>query len=108
MLREVFIDDMGNAWTDQTVPKTDMGTYFLIAGERRVGTPLAEILRWLQHFHDVYSTVTELVEFEKRCQANLALDADGHLTYLAANEWRLGFVMEEWPEIAFHKTREHN
>jgi hypothetical protein len=26
---------------------------------------------------------------------NFALDADGHLTYLATSEWRLGFVMEE-------------
>ena len=49
-----------------------------------------------------------LAEFEKKCQANLALDADGHLTYLAASEWRLGFIMEEWPDIAFRKTREHN
>ncbi|MHB8909926.1 MAG: peptide chain release factor 3 [Syntrophales bacterium] len=49
-----------------------------------------------------------LAEFEKKCQANLARDADGHLTYLAATEWRLGFIMEEWPDIAFHKTREHS
>ena len=49
-----------------------------------------------------------LAEFEKKCQANLALDADGHLAYLAASEWRLGFIMEEWPDIAFRKTREHN
>jgi peptide chain release factor 3 len=48
-----------------------------------------------------------LAEFEKKCQANLALDADGHLTYLAANEWRLGFIMEDWPDIEFRKTREH-
>jgi peptide subunit release factor RF-3 len=27
--------------------------------------------------------------------------------YLAASEWRLGFIMEEWPDIAFRKTREH-
>jgi len=33
---------------------------------------------------------------------------DGHLTYLATSEWRLGFIMEEWPDIAFRKTREHN
>jgi peptide chain release factor 3 len=49
-----------------------------------------------------------LSEFEKRCQGNLAYDADGHLTYLAANEWRLGFVQEEWPDIQFRKTREHH
>ena len=48
-----------------------------------------------------------LSEFEKKCQANLARDADGHLTYLATSEWRLGFIMEEWPDIAFRKTREH-
>ncbi|MBU4583430.1 MAG: hypothetical protein KKH02_13640 [Proteobacteria bacterium] len=48
-----------------------------------------------------------LAEFEKKCQANLARDADGHLTYLATSEWRLGFIMEEWPDIAFRKTREH-
>jgi len=49
-----------------------------------------------------------LSEFEKKCQMNLAMDADGHLTYLATNEWRLGFVMEEWPDIEFRKTREHH
>ena len=49
-----------------------------------------------------------LAEFEKKCQANLARDAGGHLTYLAASEWRLGFIMEEWPDITFHKTREHH
>ena len=48
-----------------------------------------------------------LREFEKANQANLALDAEGNLSYLAVNEWRLGFVMEEWPEISFLKTREH-
>jgi len=49
-----------------------------------------------------------LAEFEKKCRANLALDADGRLAYLAASEWRLGFVMEDWPDIAFRKTREHH
>lgn len=48
-----------------------------------------------------------LAEFEKQCQANLALDADGYLAYMAASEWRLGFVMEAWPDIVFRKTREH-
>jgi peptide chain release factor 3 len=49
-----------------------------------------------------------LAEFKDKCQANLALDADGHLTYLAASEWRLGFTMEDWPDIEFRKTREHH
>jgi len=48
-----------------------------------------------------------LAEFEKKCPANLAWDADGHLTCLATSEWRLGFIMEEWPDVEFSKTREH-
>ena len=39
---------------------------------------------------------------------NLALDADGHLTYLAASQRRLGFIMEKWSDVAFRKTRVHN
>lgn len=50
----------------------------------------------------------KLAEFEKTKQANLARDSEGHLAYLAASEWRLGYTMEEWPDIAFHKTREHS
>jgi len=49
-----------------------------------------------------------LEAFRKANQDNLALDAEGNLTYLAASEWRLQFAMEKWPEIAFLKTREHD
>jgi len=49
-----------------------------------------------------------LEAFRKANQENLALDAEGNLTYLAASEWRLQFVMEKWPEIVFLKTREHD
>lgn len=48
-----------------------------------------------------------LDQFEKANQANLALDADGNLTYLAASEWRLGNVAEQWPGISLLKTSEH-
>ena len=47
-----------------------------------------------------------LAEFKRANQRNLALDAEGNLTYLADGEWRLGFVLEKWPEIKFMKTRE--
>ncbi|MCK4507898.1 MAG: peptide chain release factor 3, partial [Desulfuromonadales bacterium] len=50
----------------------------------------------------------KLAEFEKKSQANLALDAEGNLSYLAPSEWRLGYVMEQWPDIEFAKTREHD
>jgi peptide chain release factor 3 len=49
-----------------------------------------------------------LADFEKKCQGNLAHDAEGNLTYLAPSEWRLGYVIEQWPGVNFLKTREHN
>ncbi len=45
-------------------------------------------------------------EFERKNQAHLAYDAEGNLSYLASSEWRLGYVMEQWPDIEFAKTRE--
>jgi peptide chain release factor 3 len=47
-----------------------------------------------------------LKDFEKANQANIALDAEGNLAYLAVSEWRLKLAMEDWPEVAFLKTRE--
>ncbi len=29
------------------------------------------------------------------------------LAFLAPSEWRLGYVVEQWPEVVFAKTREH-
>jgi peptide chain release factor 3 len=49
-----------------------------------------------------------LADFERRLQANLARDAGGCLTYLAPSLWRLNRSMEEWPDVVFLKTREHN
>ncbi|MCF8145513.1 MAG: peptide chain release factor 3 [Deltaproteobacteria bacterium] len=50
----------------------------------------------------------KLKEFANKHTGNVARDAQGRLTYLAPNAWRLGFVMEDWPHISFHKTREQN
>lgn len=49
-----------------------------------------------------------LEDFEGKNQNNLAHDAAGHLTYLAPNEWRLKFIMDDWPKMLFHKAREHH
>ncbi len=49
-----------------------------------------------------------LKEFKKRNESNLTLDAEGWLTFLTTSVYQLGFTMEEWPDIEFHKTREHN
>ena len=47
-------------------------------------------------------------DFIKRHQASLFIDAEGHLAYLAAGDWRLNRTMEQWPEISFFKTREYS
>jgi len=48
----------------------------------------------------------KLAAFEKGNIANLAKDAEGSLTYLTTSDWQLNYCMEQWPDIAFHKTRE--
>jgi peptide chain release factor 3 len=48
----------------------------------------------------------KLAEFEKKNLANIARDAEGCLSYLASSDWKLGFCMEQWPDIEFHKTRD--
>jgi len=50
----------------------------------------------------------KLEEFEKQNQGNLSHDAEGNLAFLAPSEWRLGYVIEQWPDVEFLKTREHN
>jgi peptide chain release factor 3 len=50
----------------------------------------------------------KLEEFKVKNKANLALDAEGHLSFLAASEWRLSHTMEMFPDIVFHKTREYS
>lgn len=49
-----------------------------------------------------------LRRFTQKNQTSLALDAEDCLTFMTTSEYQLGFVMEEWPDIQFHKTREHN
>jgi len=49
-----------------------------------------------------------LGEFEKAHRDNLALDAEGNLTYLLSSVWLLQRLSEQWPEVTFLKTREHD
>ncbi len=49
-----------------------------------------------------------LKAFKRKNESSLALDSEGWLTFLTTSEYQLGFMMEEWPKIQFHKTREHN
>ncbi|MBN1627478.1 MAG: peptide chain release factor 3 [Deltaproteobacteria bacterium] len=47
-------------------------------------------------------------EFVKNNSAYLANDADGNIAFLTSSYWRLENSMEEWPDIVFSKTCEHN
>ncbi|MFO7707481.1 MAG: peptide chain release factor 3 [Desulfobacterales bacterium] len=49
-----------------------------------------------------------LERFERMQRSDLAYDAEGYLTYLCVNEFRLGFAIKDWPEITFRKTREYS
>jgi len=49
-----------------------------------------------------------LKAFADKHAGNVAHDAQGRLTYLAPSSWELDFVMEGWPQISFHKTREQD
>ena len=48
----------------------------------------------------------QLTEFRNRNESNLALDASGHLTYLAPTRVNLTLAEERWPDIRFRATRE--
>jgi len=47
-----------------------------------------------------------MAEFEKKNSTNIARDSEGTLAFLTTSDWQLGFCMEKWPDISFHKTRE--
>jgi len=59
--------------------------------------------RWIY-----YNDRKKLEEFKTKNQANLAVDAEGHLTFLISDTWWLKQAMKNFPEITFQKTREYN
>jgi peptide chain release factor 3 len=58
--------------------------------------------RWL-----VFPDASTRRDFEKEQMSRLATDVDGNPVYLASNRYNLNVVMEKWPQVAFHATREH-
>ncbi len=49
----------------------------------------------------------KLEEFKKKAHDNLALDGGDSLSYVAPNMVNLQLAIEKYPDIEFHKTREH-
>ena len=58
--------------------------------------------RWLSFLDD-----NTRRNFEKEQYARIAQDVDGNPVYLATNRYNLNIVMEKWPKVTFHATREH-
>jgi len=50
----------------------------------------------------------KIEEFEKKNMMRLARDTEGNLTFLAPSEWQLNYTIEQWPDITFHRTKEHS
>ncbi len=53
------------------------------------------------------SNVKKLAEFRRKNELNLAMDGGDNLSYLAPTAVNLNLVQERFPEVVFHKTREH-
>ncbi len=49
-----------------------------------------------------------LNQFISKNASTIATDSEGWTTFLTTSEYQLGFAMEAWPKITFHKTREYN
>jgi peptide chain release factor 3 len=47
-----------------------------------------------------------LKRFRERQAASVAEDRDGAPVFLARDAWELNYTAKEWPDIAFHETRE--
>ncbi len=73
--------------------------YGVDATFERAGVNLA---RWV-----VCADPARLTEFTRANQARLARDVDGNLVFIADSKVILNLVMEKWPEVHFHNTREH-
>lgn len=61
-----------------------------------------QVARWVTSDNE-----KKLAEFTRLFDSALAEDADGFLAYLAPSAWKLSYTEEQWPDITFHKTREH-
>jgi len=49
----------------------------------------------------------KLKDFKKQNAHGMAVDSEGWLSFLTTSEYQLSFVMEDWPDIEFHKFREY-
>ncbi len=77
-----------------------LAEYRVDAGHEPVNFSVA---RWI-----TCSNRDKLKEFTQKNAHSIATDSEGWSTFLTTSEYQLGFAMEAWPDIQFHKTREYN
>ena len=66
-------------------------------------TPLSYVAaRWVE------GGASDLEAFMKRNRHRLARDVDGTLVFLAESAYWLERIVDEWPKLRFHETKEHN
>lgn len=105
---QVFRPQMGNAYIlgavgslqfDVTMARLK-AEYSVSAGYEPVDLSVA---RW------VTCRDNEILKrFIRENQSTIATDSEGWTTFLTTSEYQLGFAVEAWPDIEFHKTREYN
>ncbi|VFS56781.1 Peptide chain release factor 3 [Leminorella grimontii] len=49
----------------------------------------------------------KLEEFKRKNELNIALDGGDNLSYIAPTMVNLNLTQERYPDVEFHKTREH-
>ncbi len=57
--------------------------------------------RWIQ-----CDDAKKLSQFKEKAFDHLALDNGDYLTYLAPTRVNLNLMIERWPDVEFHETRE--
>ena len=57
--------------------------------------------RWVQS-----DDRTLMDKFQKDHLSSLAYDSEENLAILVDSTWRLEYIMEQWPDLTFHTTRE--
>jgi peptide chain release factor 3 len=66
-------------------------------------TPLSYVAaRWVE------GSASDLEAFLKRNRHRLARDVDSTLVFLAESPYWLERIVDEWPRLRFHETKEHN
>lgn len=94
---DVVLGAVGELQFDVTVERLD-SEYNVTARLTPINVQCA---RWVEGPAD------EVDRFTAKLETDLYHDAEGDLAFLARNQWWLDRVIDEWPALSFHATKEH-